>query len=165
MNIRKFTNGNKKADSTLRCSQAVPHPSTNRALCRLTSEVRRDPVHSTRYGRQQPSVLPTRPPRQSVLGRGAPLAIAGPRCVLSARIRTALVHPLEGMERGGGTGLGVRVHQGCIGAAARGACISDQGEEPASVISRCRGCRVFARSESVMSFAWRVGFAEACKCR
>ena len=30
-----------------------PHPSTNRALCRLTSEVRRDPVHSTRYGRQQ----------------------------------------------------------------------------------------------------------------
>ena len=53
MNIRKFTNGNKKADSTLRCSQAVPHPSTNRALCRLTSEVRRDPVHSTRYGRQR----------------------------------------------------------------------------------------------------------------
>ena len=43
----------KKADSTLRCSQAVPHPSTNQALCHLTSEVRRDPVHSTRYGRQQ----------------------------------------------------------------------------------------------------------------
>ena len=42
-----------KADSTLRSSQAVPHPSTNRALCRLTSEVRRDPVHSTWYGRQQ----------------------------------------------------------------------------------------------------------------
>jgi hypothetical protein len=42
-----------KADSTLRTSQAVPHPSTNRALRRLTSEVRRDPVHSTRYGRQQ----------------------------------------------------------------------------------------------------------------
>ena len=42
-----------KADSTLRSSQAVPHPSTNRALCRLTSEVRRDPVHSTRYGRQR----------------------------------------------------------------------------------------------------------------
>ena len=46
---RPFT----KADSTLRSSQAVPHPSTNRALCRLTSEVRRDPVHSTRYGRQR----------------------------------------------------------------------------------------------------------------
>ena len=44
---------NAKADSTLRCSQAVPHPSTNRALCRLTSEVKRDPVHSTRYGRQR----------------------------------------------------------------------------------------------------------------
>ena len=43
----------KEADSTLRSSQAVPHPSTNRALCRLTSEVERDPVHSTRYGRQR----------------------------------------------------------------------------------------------------------------
>ena len=42
-----------KADSTLRTSRAVPHPSTNRALCRLTSEVERDPVHSTRYGRQR----------------------------------------------------------------------------------------------------------------
>ena len=42
-----------KADSTLRCSQAVPHPSTNRALRRLTSEVERDPVYSTRYGRQR----------------------------------------------------------------------------------------------------------------
>ena len=30
-----------------------PHPSTNRALRRLTSEVGRDPVHSTRYGRQR----------------------------------------------------------------------------------------------------------------
>ena len=43
----------KKADSTLRSSQAVPHPSTNRALCCLTSEVERDPVHSTRYGRRR----------------------------------------------------------------------------------------------------------------
>ena len=43
----------KKADSTLRSSRAVPHPSTNRALRRLTSEVERDPVHSTRYGRQR----------------------------------------------------------------------------------------------------------------
>ena len=42
-----------KADSTLRSSQAVPHPSTNRALRRLTSEVGRDPVCSTRYGRQR----------------------------------------------------------------------------------------------------------------
>ena len=30
-----------------------PHPSTNRALCRSISEVRRDPVHSTRYGLQR----------------------------------------------------------------------------------------------------------------
>ena len=44
----------RKADSTLRSSRAVPHPSTNRALRRLTSsEVRRDPAHSTRYGRQR----------------------------------------------------------------------------------------------------------------
>ena len=42
-----------KADSTRRSSRAVPHPSTNRALRRLTSEVRRDPVHSTRYGRRR----------------------------------------------------------------------------------------------------------------
>ena len=40
-----------KASSTLRSSRAVPHPSTNRALRRLTSEFGRDPVHSTRYGR------------------------------------------------------------------------------------------------------------------
>ncbi len=46
-----------KADSTLRTSQAVPHPSTNRALRRLTSEVGRDPVHSTRYGRPPATVL------------------------------------------------------------------------------------------------------------
>ena len=44
---------NPKADSTLRTSQAVPHPSTIRALSCLTLEVKRDPVHSTRYGRQQ----------------------------------------------------------------------------------------------------------------
>ena len=43
--------GRAKADSTLRSSRAVPHPSTNRALRRLTSEFGRDPVHSTRYGR------------------------------------------------------------------------------------------------------------------
>ena len=50
----------KKAGSTRGCSQAVPHPSTNRALCRLTSEVERDPVHSTRYGRQR--ITQFRPP-------------------------------------------------------------------------------------------------------
>ena len=48
----------RKADSTLRSSQAVPHPSTNRALCCLTSEVERDPVHSTWYGRRRETVSP-----------------------------------------------------------------------------------------------------------
>ena len=47
---------NVKADSTLRSSRAVPHPSTGRALCHLTSEVGRDPVHSTRYGRQRKAI-------------------------------------------------------------------------------------------------------------
>ena len=42
-----------KAGSTLTSSRAVPHPSTNRALRRLTLEVGRDPVHSTRHGRQR----------------------------------------------------------------------------------------------------------------
>ena len=51
--LHSHTHTTDKADSTLRSSQAVPHPSTNRALCRLTSEVRRDPVHSTWYGRRQ----------------------------------------------------------------------------------------------------------------
>ena len=60
------TRATAKADSTLRCSQAVPHPSTNRALCRLTSEVKRDPVHSTRYGRQRHWILASSMPGGSV---------------------------------------------------------------------------------------------------
>ena len=60
-----------KAGSTLRCSQAVPHPSTNRALCRLTSEVERDPVHSTRYGRQRQCASEGRCPGGRGIGGGA----------------------------------------------------------------------------------------------
>jgi hypothetical protein len=33
-----------KADNTLRTSRAVPHPTTNRALCHLTPEAERDPL-------------------------------------------------------------------------------------------------------------------------
>ena len=40
-----------KASSTLRTSQAVPHPSTDRAFGCLTSEFRWDRVCSTEYGR------------------------------------------------------------------------------------------------------------------
>ena len=47
--LRKRTK--QKASSTLRASQAVPHPSTDRALQRLTSEFGRDLVYSLRYGR------------------------------------------------------------------------------------------------------------------
>ena len=43
-----------KASSTQMASQAVPHPSTDRALRRLTSEFGRDLVYSSRYGRLQP---------------------------------------------------------------------------------------------------------------
>ena len=38
-----------KADNSLKASRAVPHPSTDWALRRLTSDVGRDPMHSTRY--------------------------------------------------------------------------------------------------------------------
>ena len=41
----------KKANGTRRASQAVPHPSTDRALRRLTSEFGWDRVCSTQYGR------------------------------------------------------------------------------------------------------------------
>jgi hypothetical protein len=41
------------ADSTLRASRAFPHPSADRALRRVSSEVRRDPARSTRHGRQR----------------------------------------------------------------------------------------------------------------
>ena len=63
-----------KAGSTQRCSQAVPHPGTSRALHRLTSEVRRDLVHSTRYGRQQKHlravfISPAKPPHAVSLAR------------------------------------------------------------------------------------------------
>ena len=40
-----------KANSTLRASRAVPHPSTDRAFHRLTSEFRWDRVYSMKYGR------------------------------------------------------------------------------------------------------------------
>ena len=43
-----------KANSTLRASRAVPHPSTDRAFHRLTSEFRWDRVYSMKYGRWQP---------------------------------------------------------------------------------------------------------------
>ena len=54
-----------KANSTLRASRAVPHPSTDRAFRRLTSEFGWDRVHSTKYGRwrklhpEQPQLSPT----------------------------------------------------------------------------------------------------------
>ena len=42
-----------KADSTLKSSRAVPHPSTNWAVPGVTSEVERDPVYSRSGGRQR----------------------------------------------------------------------------------------------------------------
>ena len=43
--------------STWAQTRPLVQPSTNRALRRLTSEVGRDPVHSTRYGRPPATVL------------------------------------------------------------------------------------------------------------
>ena len=43
----------RRADSNLRFSQVVPHPSINQAMRRLTLEVERDLVHSTRSGHQR----------------------------------------------------------------------------------------------------------------
>ena len=79
-----------KADSTLRCSRAVPHPSTNRALRRLTSEVGRDPAHSTRYGRRR-SVMVHRMfqqfsfPISSTFGRATGSRPAAQPCSPAAR--------------------------------------------------------------------------------
>ena len=46
-----------KASGTRRASQAVPHPSTSRALRCLTSEFGWDRVHSSQYGRWRKSML------------------------------------------------------------------------------------------------------------
>ena len=90
-----------KAGSTLRSSRAVPHPSTNRALRRLTSEVGRDPVHSTRYGRQrwQPIhvrltyVLHARSKRGSAASREGAAQCCGKRARLLHRSE---VYPWQG---------------------------------------------------------------------
>jgi hypothetical protein len=66
VNSSRISRKSMKADSTLRTSRAVPHPSTNRALCRLTSEVERDPVHSTRYGRQRKHPKAAKAPKNRV---------------------------------------------------------------------------------------------------
>jgi hypothetical protein len=81
-----------KADSTLRTSRAVAHPSTNRALCRLTSEVERDPVHSTRYGRQRKH-SPTASNSQSCEGK------APTNGVLFSSLLQPRQNVAEGLER------------------------------------------------------------------
>ena len=85
-----------KADSTLRSSQAVPHPSTNRALRRLTSEVERDPVHSTRYGRQRETMST----RVYIAHAEARREARAPTCV-RRRSRSTHTHELP-LERVGG---------------------------------------------------------------
>jgi hypothetical protein len=47
-----------KANSTLTASRAVPHPSTDRAFRRLTSEFGWDQVYSTKYGRWRQPMVP-----------------------------------------------------------------------------------------------------------
>ena len=123
-----------KAGSTRGCSQAVPHPSTNRALCRLTSEVRRDPVCSTRYGRQrrhmQPVHLihPLRAPGHTVMGRQRPPPPACCRrhtvCDCRAQACAAHTHRDAGRTHGGGAGGGA--HSGgrsCGGGSGAHTCV------------------------------------------
>ena len=86
-----------KADSTLRSSRAVPHPSTNRALRRLTSEFRRDPVHSTRYGRQRRWRLCARSWRQQRAGR-IMVACWADSAQLRSRAETSLRFPEDQQE-------------------------------------------------------------------
>ena len=51
---------NLQADSILRSPQAVPHASTNRALCRLSSEVSSDPAFSdTAWPSAKPLICPS----------------------------------------------------------------------------------------------------------
>ena len=79
--------GLSKAGSTLRSSRAVPHPSTNRALRRLTAEVGRDPVHSTRYGRRRSASRHTMR-KQITFGRATgsgPAALPGRPAALPGR--------------------------------------------------------------------------------
>ena len=97
-----------KADSTLRTSRAVPHPSTNRALCRLTSEVERDPVHSTRYGRQRTLLgRPVTPqksgifPRRAARRRGRSPPSARPLAATRAAARRRALGPTDADDRRG----------------------------------------------------------------
>ncbi len=83
-----------KPDSTLRTSQAVAHPSTYRALRHLTSEVRKDPVHSTRPGRQR---------RYAYVGASQPKprhAAANPlKALAHAGVRPQAAHMLFTLQR------------------------------------------------------------------
>ena len=83
----------RKAGSTPRSSQAVPHPSTDRALRRLTSEVERDPVHSTRYGRQRRGSFLSSP------NPHPPLELQGPQGfepgTLGTKARTQTTRPFR----------------------------------------------------------------------
>ena len=49
--IPKLAEKAKRVANGTRCSQAVTHPSTNRAQCCLTSVIGRELVYSTWYGR------------------------------------------------------------------------------------------------------------------
>jgi hypothetical protein len=94
-----------KADSTLRTSRAVPHPSTDRALCRLPSEVERDPVHSTRYGRQRKHVQSCKdPPKIEFFFLAAPPCsrplVAAPRRDNGPRGVTVSALDSESSDRG-----------------------------------------------------------------
>ena len=82
-----------KANSTLRASRAVPHPSTDRAFRRLTSEFGWDRVYSTKYGRWRKHPIPR-----------THEAAEAPRRIRLSRWKTLSCHRshfwLKGTERG-----------------------------------------------------------------
>ena len=49
--VQNYVYEQKSKNYSTQYSQVVPHPSTNCANSSLTSEIRRDPVYSTVYGR------------------------------------------------------------------------------------------------------------------
>ena len=65
-----------KASGTRRASQAVPHPSTDRALRCLTSEFGWDRVHSSQYGRWQNTLKELNPPPKHFKPDSLPLCEA-----------------------------------------------------------------------------------------
>ena len=91
----KFDPKNKKANSTLGPSRAVPHPSTDRAFRRLTSEFGWDRVYLTKYGRWQ-ELTTTKSLDSNFPTAGSKIWIqAGRRRLLSPTAKLRRIHSIQ----------------------------------------------------------------------